>query len=160
MEILADVSEIPIQRPRKKQKDKYSGKKKDHTLKFEIGMSTDGEIIHISKVYNGKVHDFKIRQSESPFPREAKKIVDLGYLGLQKKAQNVFLPFKGSKKKSLTPEEKIHNRSLAKIRIKIEHKIRQLKIFKIIKERYRNFGKKLHMRINLIAGIVNLKSGF
>ena len=57
MEILADVSEIPIQRPRKKQKDKYSGKKKDHTLKFEIGMSTNGEIIHISKVYDGKIHE-------------------------------------------------------------------------------------------------------
>ena len=44
--------------------------------------------------------------------------------------------------------------------MRVEHKIRQLKIFKILPETYRNFGKKHHLRFNIIAGIVNLKTGF
>ena len=44
--------------------------------------------------------------------------------------------------------------------MKIEHKIREIKIFKIMAETYRNFQKKYNMRFNIIAGIVNLKHGF
>ena len=34
--ILIDATEIQIQRPKKKQREFYSGKKKKHTIKFEI----------------------------------------------------------------------------------------------------------------------------
>jgi hypothetical protein len=44
--------------------------------------------------------------------------------------------------------------------IKVENKIRELKIFKILSDTYINFGKKHDLRFNIIAGIVNLKNGF
>lgn len=158
--ILADVTEIPTQRPKKKQKEKYSGKKKRHTLKAEIAINEDGRIIHVSKVYGGRNHDFKIRKSERPFHEKAVKIVDSGYQGLQKRESNVWLPFKGRKKNPLTQEQKLHNKALSQLRVKIENKIAELKIFKILSDRYRNFQKKLHMRLNIISGIINMKHSF
>ena len=160
MAILAAVTEIPTQRPKKKQKDKYSGKKKRHTLKCELGMREDGKIIHVSKVHGGRTHDFTIRKKEKSFCRESAKVVDSGFQGLQKREQNVWLPFKGTKKKPLTQEQKQHNKALASLRVKIENKIGQIKIFKIASERYRNFQKKLHMRLNILVGVVNMKHGF
>lgn len=158
--ILADVTEVPTQRPVKKQKEKYSGKKKRHTLKSEISMQENGKIIGISKVYGGRVHDFTIRKKEKPFCPESTKLVDSGYQGLQKRESNVLLPFKGSKKNPLTQEKKNHNKAHATLRVPIENKISELKIFKIISGVYRNFQKKFHMRLNIVAGIINLRHGF
>ncbi len=162
IKLLADVTETPIQRPSKKSKNKqtYSGKKKRHTLKAEILMQDTGKILSTSRTYGGRTHDFKIRKQEKPLPKEPEKYVDLGYQGLQKTTSNVKLPFKRSKKHPLTKEQKDHNRSIASFRIKIEHKIRHIKVFKIVSDVYRNFQKKYHLRFNIIAGIVNLKHGF
>jgi transposase len=158
--ILADVTEMNTQRPKKKQKDKYSGKKKRHTLKSELGMSEDGKIISVSKVYGGSTHDFTIRKNEKPFCRDSVKLVDSGYQGLQKREKNVWLPYKGTKTSPLTKEQKAHNKALAQLRIRIENKIAELKVFKMLSERYRNFQKKMNLRFNIIAGLVNMKHGF
>ena len=67
-EILIDATEIQIQRPKKKQREFYSGKKKKHTIKFEIQIDTSGKILNISKAYCGKTHDFKIRKTSEHVP--------------------------------------------------------------------------------------------
>jgi hypothetical protein len=162
IKLLADVTEQPIQRPKKakKRKQAYSGKKKRHTQKVEIVMQEDGKIINLSHSYPGRVHDFRIRKEQTPLPRDNDKYVDLGYQGLQKRTSHVKLPFKRRRKQPLTQEQKAYNRQQASFRMKIEHKIRQLKVFKILADTYRNFGKKHHLRFNIIAGIVNLQHGF
>jgi len=160
LKILADVTEQPTQRPSKKQKKSYSGKKKKHTLKTEIVIEESGKILSVSKSHKGRVHDFRIRKQEKLLPTNSIKHVDSGYQGLQKLQSNVVLPFKKSKKNPLSKEQREHNKNLASFRIKVEHKIREIKIFKIMAETYRNFQKKYNMRFNIIAGIVNLKLGF
>lgn len=160
LEIIADVTEQPTQRPKKKQKKYYSGKKKTHTMKTEIVIKDNGQILSVSRMFPGKRHDFRIRKESKPLPVYSNKYVDSGYQGLQKIASRVTLPFRRSKKHPLTMEKKIHNKNLAIFRIKVENKIRELKIFRILKEVYRNFHKKHNMRFNIIAGIVNLKNGF
>jgi len=160
MAILSDVTEINTQRPKYQQKHYYSGKKKRHTLKSEISILENGRIINVSKVYRGRVHDFAIRKKQKSLPTNAVKIVDSGYQGLQKIASNVWLPFKRSKKRPLSSEQKQHNKALAQLRVKIEHKIAQFKTFKILADKYRNFQKKLNLRLNIIAGIVNIRHGF
>lgn len=157
LKILADVTEQATQRPSKKQKKFYSGKKKSHTIKTEIVIEETGKILSVSRSHKGRVHDFRIRKQEKPLAMNSIKHVDSGYQGLQKLQSNVILPFKKSKKKSLSKEQKEHNRGLASFRMRIEHKIRQIKVFKIMSETYRNFQKKYGMRFNIIAGIVNLK---
>ena len=162
IKLLADVTEQPIQRPKKKSKRQqtYSGKKKRHTQKVEIVMQEDGQIINLSHSHPGRKHDFRIRKEETPLPRENDKYVDLGYQGLQKRTWQVKLPFKRTKKQPLTEEQKIYNRQQASFRMRIEHKIHELKVFRILSETYRNFGKKHHLRFNIIAGIINLRHGF
>jgi hypothetical protein len=162
IKILADVTEQPIQRPSTKsqRKQTYSGKKKRHTRKVELVIQDNGKILSLSHSHVGRKHDFRIRKEETPLPIKPDKYVDLGYQGLQKRTSNVKLPFKRSKTHPLTDEQKAYNRQQASFRMKVEHKIRELKVFKILSETYRNFQKKHHLRFNIMAGIINLKHGF
>jgi hypothetical protein len=160
LRIIADVSEQPTQRPTKKQRKSYSGKKKRHTIKTEIVMGEDGKIRSVSKSHKGRVHDFKIRKTEKLLPKESLKLADSGYQGWQKLQSNVIIPYKKSRKGPLTKEQKEHNRKLASMRIKVEHKIREIKVFKIMSEVYRNFQKKYNLRFNIIAGMINFKHAF
>jgi hypothetical protein len=159
LKLLADVTETPTQRPTNKQKKSYSGKKKRHTI-TEIVMEDRGKIVSVSKSHKGRTHDFKIRKAEKPLPINPIKLADSGYQGWQKLQRNVVLPYKKSKKKPLSKQQKEHNKQLSSMRMQIEHKIREIKIFKIIGEVYRNFQKKYNLRFNIIAGIVNIKYGF
>jgi len=84
LKLLADVSEQPTQRPSKKQKKSYSGKKKRHTMKTEIVMREDGKILSVSKSHKGRVHDFRIRKGERLLPAQSIKLADSGYQGWQK----------------------------------------------------------------------------
>lgn len=158
LKIIADVTEQATQRPKRRQKQSYSGKKKRHTIKTELVIEESGKILSVSKSHKGRVHDFRIRKQEKPLPVSSIKHGDSGYQGWQKLQTNVVIPFKKTKKKALRAEQKEHNKNLASFRIKVEHKIRQLKIFKIMAETYRNFQKKYGMRFNIIAGIINLKA--
>ncbi len=160
LKILADVTEQPIQRPKKQQKKSYSGKKRRHTLNTEIVMKEKGKILSVSKSHKGRIHDFRIRKQEKLLPISSIKHGDSGCQGWQKLQGNVALPFKKTKKNPLTKQQKEHNKNLASFRMKIEHKIRKIKIFKIMSETYRNFQKKYNMRFNIIASFINLKHAF
>lgn len=162
LKILADVTEQQMQRPEdsKKRKKSYSGKKRTNTMKTEIIIEEGGRILSVSKSYRGRISDFRIRKQEKYLPLDSIKHADSGYQGWQKLQSNVIIPYKKYRKKPLTPEQKEHNRRLASFRMRVENKIREIKIFKIMSNVYRNFQKKYNLRFNIIAGIVNLKHAF
>jgi hypothetical protein len=56
----------------------------------------------------------------------------------------------------LTKEERRLNRRISSARITIENIIRDVKIFRIIAEKYRNRRKRFNLRFNLIAALYNL----
>jgi hypothetical protein len=159
-EIIMDATEQPIERPKRGQKTFYSGKKKRHTVKTEIRVTLQGRIIHVSKTRPGSIHDFAMHQEEPPLPKDTRAFVDSGYQGLDKLHPCTELPYKASKHKPLDDEDKAYNRALARVRIKVENVIAQLKSFKILAERYRNKRKRYNLKFNIIAGLVNLKNGF
>ncbi len=158
--IIVDVTEQVIQRPQKKQKSYYSGKKKRHTLKTEIQITSSGEITRISKPYPGSLHDFDIRKSEKPIAKNIRVYADSGYQGLQNLHPQVCIPFKRSKLKKLNSFQKQFNRELSRRRVKVENVIGDMKRHKILQERYRNKRESYHVKTKIIAGIVNLKCGF
>lgn len=160
LKLVVDVTEQPTQRPSKKQRRSYSGKKKRHTMKTEIVIQENGKIISVSKSHKGRTHDFKIRKGEKLLCPTSTKVADSGYQGWQKLQSNVSIPYKRSKKRPLTKEQRAHNRALSSFRMRVEHKIREIKVFKIMSEVYRNFQKKYNLRFNIIAGIVNFKHAF
>jgi hypothetical protein len=157
---LIDVTESPIQRPKKEQKHYYSGKKKRHTLKTQIVVDKQLKKIICLHIENGKTHDFKIyKKSRLPINKESKVVTDSGYQGIQKILPNTEIPRKNTKKYKLTEEDKEFNRQLASKRVLNENVIAVLKVFKIIAEKYRNRRRGFSLRFNLIAGIYNFELG-
>ena len=117
----------------KKQKKSDSGKKKAHTFKLQAIIHSKTQQILSVCMSKGAVHDVDALYSNSLLPSKAKKRCRL----------NLVL--------------KTYNREINKRRIGIEHVFGRLKTFKILTERYRNRGKRLGLRFNLIAGIYNLE---
>lgn len=157
---LIDVTEQVIERPSKKQKHYFSGKKRRHTLKTEIRITSDGCITNISKSYKGKVHDFKIHKESEFIPIGTRVYADSGYQGISKRTKNARIPIKKSKKKPLGYWQKLYNKIISKRRIKVENVIAEVKNFRILSHRYRNKRKGYNLKFNIIAGIVNLKNSF
>ena len=119
-----------------------------------------GEVVGISKPHPGARHDFEIRKQEKPIPEKCRIWADSGYQGLQNLHPNVSIPFKSSKLKGLTSFEKQFNRELSRKRVKVENVLGDMKRFKILQERYRNPRESYGNKTKIIAGIVNLKTGF
>ena len=106
----------------------------------------------------GAVHDFELfKRNIKLIPSEAFVIADKGYQGIYALHPNSLLPLKAKRRCKLDPELKIYNQEINKRRIGIEHVFGSLKTFEILAERYRNRGKRLGLRFNLIAGIYNLE---
>lgn len=82
-------------------------------------------------------------------------IADTGYQGLKKIHKNSLTPIRKKKNIPLTKEQKRQNRELSKQRMLVENVIREVKIFKIVADKYRNRRKRFGLRFNLIAGIYN-----
>ena len=82
-------------------------------------------------------------------------VADSGYQGLAKDHPQSCLSRKKPRGGELGADDKTHNRSLGRFRMPVEHVIRSLKIWRIVKETYRNRRKRFTLRFKLIAGLVN-----
>lgn len=154
--VVMDVTETPIERPKKRQRAFYSGKKKRHTLKCQILIEKGSNKVICLFFGKGRQHDFNIFQaSDIHFHPETQSLQDKGYQGLQKFHSNSRLPVKKPRGGRLSSEDKAKNRELARERIGIEHVNRRFKIFKMLSERYRNRRRRYGLRCNLIAALYN-----
>ena len=158
--ILLDVTETPIERPKRHQSSFYSGKKKQHTLKLQVIIDqATGEIICLS-CGAGRVHDFALFKASGVHIHPAiTTIQDSGYQGIATYHTNSYVPKKKSKNKDLTSLERQYNRALGRERIGIEHVNCRLKVFKILAGRYRNRRRRYGLRCNLLAAIYNYELG-
>ena len=158
--VIGDVEEQPIERPTINQENSYSGKKKRHTTKNQIVVNQDGN--RILNYYNaiGKTHDYQMMKDSGVLPILKEMDIggdfDSGYQGIQKELPKAEIPIKKSKNHDLTEEEKKHNTELSKRRIHVEHVNRQLKIFRIMKETYRNHMNRYDEKLMIMCGIFNL----
>ena len=132
--------------------------KKRHTLKNQVVIEQKSLRILAVEVGQGREHDFKVcKRSEHARKLNAKTelIADSGFQGVKKIHTNSRTPFKGSKKNPLTGEQKAFNRKLASERIVVEHVIRRLKVFRVLKEVYRHRRRRFGLRAHLLAGLYN-----
>lgn len=74
---------------------------------------------------------------------------------MQKLHSNTEIPKKKTKKKPLDKEARKRNREISSERVLIENVIREVKIFRVAAEKYRNRRKRFGLRINLIAAFYN-----
>jgi len=136
--LIARSFETPIPRPslNDRQKRVYSGKKKRHTLKTQIYTDQSGTILDVSSGHRGPKADVKI-WNETELPEELKekpKIGDKAYLGA---AKATLIPKKKPKGGELSDEEKVENKRISQERIYVEHAIRKVKGFRLVRDEYR-----------------------
>lgn len=160
--IIGDVEEQPIERPTINQEDNYSGKKKRHTTKNQIIIVEGTKRIINYYNTNATTHDFKMLQESGIIPTLEELGIgakfDSGYQGVQKELTKAVIPKKKSKLHELTDEEKAFNKQLSQKRIAIEHVNRELKIFRIMKETYRNHQNRYEQKLKIMCGIFNLNN--
>ena len=175
--VLVDASEQPIYRPQddETQKKHYSGKAKRHAMKTQYATTYDGVILQTSTAVEGSKHDFAIfKESVPTFPenlpheqgiafdrqflRLLKYLGDSAYVGMEKIVSQQISHVSRKRKpgKKLTPAEKEYNKALAKIRIRVEHAIRRVKVFRVMGDRYRNPRKKYMIINDIVCGLVNM----
>ena len=154
--IVVDVTESPIERPKKSRE--HTTVKKHHTLKSQVAVNqATGEII-CTAFGKGTIHDFRLfKLSRLPMLPEQLCLADKGYQGLGKLHPSSCLPTKKPRQGKLNQDERQHDRCLARLRIVVEHVNRRLKIFRILAERYRNRRKRFGLRFNLISAILNFE---
>jgi hypothetical protein len=158
--ILIDSFETPIPRPSDKDRQKrvYSGKKKCHTLKSQIVTDQEGEVLDIDAGHRGPKADKRVyeesRVSEQ-FP-DTRKQADLGYQG----TDGITVPHKKPRGGELTPEQKEENRKMASVRVAVEHGVRRVKGFKIVREKYRLAMGLFAMVASAVVGLVHLNRIF
>lgn len=159
---IIDATEQRTERAKKYavQKLYYSGKSKAHTIKTQIVVSQTGRIRHVADSVPGSTHDLTLlRQSglKEELPEGLTATADTGYRGLQNDfpERSVALPYRPKDKQQLTPEEKLHNHFISRIRVTVENTLAELKHFQALVVRFRH-GLERHSQITrAIAGIVN-----
>ena len=104
----------------------------------------------------GSVHDFKLfKNTTENLNKSIPFLADNGYLGIQNIFENSLTLKKKSKYNPLTDQDKELNKLISSIRITIEHVNCQLKIFRILSEKYRSRIKTFYKRAILICYFYN-----
>ena len=154
--ILIDSFETPVCRPslNEAQRRLYSGKKKRHTLKSQIVTDAGGEILEIDPGHRGPASDKGLYQKSGVSGRypKAKRHGDLGYLG----AAGVEVPRKKPRKGELSAEQKEENRIHASGRVYVEHGIRRIKGFRVVRDEFRLALGLFPLIAHAVVGLVQL----
>jgi len=138
--LIQDATTRPIERPLDPdvQKEYYDGKHKQHKVKNHVVIDGGREILYVSPLYEGRVHDKKLVDEERvTFPGGALVIQDTGYQGFEPQGVCIMMPKKKPRKKELTLGEKECNALISSCRIMIEHVFAQVKVLRILKEKIR-----------------------
>lgn len=150
-----------VEVPENVQKPYYSGKKKCHTLKSQIGVRPDGQIVAVSEsVPGGANHDLTLlRQSKLLDTLDAGEaaMMDKGYDGITKDYPDttLYLPFKARRNQPLSEEQKAYNRFLSSYRIVVEHTNAQLNVFQVLAQTYRHTRASHTQIVRIVAALVN-----
>ena len=155
---IVDATEQATQRPKDndEQKKYYSGKKKRHTLKNQIIVTPEGEIVQVSKTEPGSKSDKKVfDESElGDMDDDDAYMGDKGYQGIQHD-YNAVLPDKKPKGKKLSLEQKARNKRISKVRIVVEHTFGKMKNYQVLSQRYRHPRESHDTVFEIVAGLVN-----
>ena len=154
--VLIDSFETPVPRPstEPQQRQRYSGKKKRHTLKTQVVTDGAGELLEIDPGHRGPLADKRLYEQSGAGERyeAVPKQADLGYQG----CVAVEVPHKKPKGGTLMSEQRAENRTKAARRVRVEHAIRRLKGFKIVRQDYRLATGLFPCIAAVVAGLVQL----
>lgn len=143
----------------------YSGYKHHRCTKVQVVCDEAGTVLDVSPSYAGSVHDKTIFDREAGRLAPSMKgwmLADKAYVGAAWEGQTLLRPIKrGEQAYRLAPEAaRIFNRTLSRIRVKVEHCFARLKTWRVLQglfpyraSRYGEFVKAIAMLHNLNRGI-------
>ncbi len=154
--VIIDSFESPVRRPSlpERQKRVYSGKKKRHTLKTQLATDQDGEILTLEAGHRGPQADLKLYE-EAPLPEpiaDKPRMGDKGYHSQEH--PEITTPHKKPRGGELTAEQKAENKAIARQRIVVEHAIRRVKGFRILRDDYRLALGLFPMIASAVVGLI------
>lgn len=153
-----DATECPIKSPLDydTQLNYFSGKEKQHTIKYEIATEINtGQIVWLTGGYPGSIHDITITRLSSIlqhlFPGEI-LIADKGYIG---EGDHILTPFR----KPTTDYEQYINSEIYRRRIIVENTIGRIKKFGCLQQSWRQDLSLHEVAFRVICNIVNIDIG-
>jgi hypothetical protein len=160
--LIVDAKEQPFRRPDgwDHQKAFYSGKKKQHTVKYQVGVTPEGRVGTVSVSVPGSVHDLTLLRGSGLLDRleEGEGVMtDKAYLGADvgRPGLRVVLPFKRPPKGELSQSQKGYNRRVSRVRVKVEHVLAQLSRFQALRQRFRGIMGRHSRAVRLAALLVD-----
>ena len=159
--LLMDATEraIPRSVDKERQRHEYSGKQQEHTLKNLLVSQEQNRILYLSATVPGSMHDKALAdEMELAFLPEQCLLLDLGFIGYEPEGAQTLLPVKKPYQGELSATDKLYNRLLASVRVKVEHVMAGVKRIRIVKEKIRLHGEQIRDLVMLMAcGLHNLR---
>jgi hypothetical protein len=157
--VVIDSFEQRTQRPKRRQRAYYSGKKKAHTLKSQVAVDEhSGRIVDVSDSVPGRWADIKLLKRSrlmKRLPDGVGGIGDLGYTGIQDVHPSGACPRRKPRGKPRPAEDVRYNRAFSRRRIVVEHGIGRLRRFRAAAHVNRHRRQGHAVRVRAIAGLVN-----
>jgi hypothetical protein len=153
---IVDSFETPVRRPsiQERQRRVYSGKKKRHTLKTQIVTDQQGEILTLSAGHPGPKADLKLYE-EVPLPEpiaHTPRLGDKAYCSQDH--PEIQTPHKKPRGGELTPQQKAENKEISRQRMVVEHGIRRVKGWRILRDEYRLALGLFPMVASAVVGLI------
>jgi len=162
LDFIIDGTERPIRRPKNpdRQQKNYSSKQKRPTIKNNVIVDKNSRKIKgLSATCEGKQQDKKLAdEQELSFPEGSKWWKDTGFQGYEPENTTTFQPKKKPKGGELTSEEKAGNAIISSLRIRVEHSIGAVKVYRITRDIFRNLKQDFDdLVMETACGLPNLR---
>jgi DDE superfamily endonuclease/Helix-turn-helix of DDE superfamily endonuclease len=159
--VVIDTFEQRTHRPKRRQRAYYSGKKRAHTLKSQVGVDEEsGRVVDVSDSVPGPWADIKLLKKSrllTRLPEGVGGIGDLGYVGIADLHPGglASAPRRKPRGQPRPPEDIRYNRAFSRRRIVVEHAIGRLRRFRSLAHVNRHRRKGHAARVRAVAGLVN-----
>lgn len=159
-----DGTERPINRPQDPEEQElyYSGKKKQHTVKNDILINEPCKICFLSDTVEGRKHDKRLAdESGYRVPQGSTLVQDAGFQGFRLEGVSILQPKKKPRGGELSYADKVRNRLISSIRVRIEHAIGGVKRYRIVKDKLRNWKPGFRdLVFEICCGLHNFRLNF
>jgi len=159
--VIVDTFEQRTQRPTRRQRAYYSGKKKAHTLKSQVAVDEDGRVVDVGPSRPGCWADLKVFKRSGLVGQLIRAGVgalgDLGYVGIAGVSPRLHgaTPRRKPRGQDRPPEDRRYNRAFARRRITVEHGINRLRRYQALSQVDRHRRRQHTARVRAVAGLVN-----
>jgi len=163
-EVLVDATEQEVPKPRQKgpRKVRYSGKKKEHTIKTQV-LTSKTQILHVFGGLPGSLHDMTLLRASGvmrQIPPLFKVGLDRGYEGVEAQYPDVVVqkPIRRRRGHRLSALGCAYNQMVSRLRIPVEHVLSRVKKFGVLAQVFRGDWERHEDLFCVVSGLINYKA--